>query len=226
MLSKDIARCEPCNETFALSRLAADLGAVEVDLSHPPRGAWFERTLNGFYLGATTRSASAWALIPFACFWSAATLAIVLSGDYSTFRFLAAIPFVLASFLLWGAAAMSVFGRCTLVVRNDEAELFTGVRSLGRRHRFPWSDVYKVTEREVRTNHPRNILLLLMTRKGPLWVFARGVGDKRRIFLHRAIERMIAERRIGEKAESGALTFASTHEDAGALSEATTHRRV
>lgn len=58
-VGKDLAYCRKCNLTLSLSALASGTVVDEdVDLSHPPAGAWLCREPDGLVIGASNTSVS------------------------------------------------------------------------------------------------------------------------------------------------------------------------
>jgi hypothetical protein len=79
-VSTDIALCRHCEKTFSFAELNQDQAVVDVDLSHPPRGVWYRNQANEFEVGATTRSAAGFFLVPFTLVWAGGSM----GGIYGT----------------------------------------------------------------------------------------------------------------------------------------------
>src|SRR5438445_11552164 len=88
-VSKDVAYCRKCNAAFTLSESVYhnETPAPNIDLNNPPRGVWFEQTFDGFVVGATTRSAIAFVLVPFMCVWSGGSLGGIYGSQIMSGKF-------------------------------------------------------------------------------------------------------------------------------------------
>jgi hypothetical protein len=158
-VAADVAFCRPCNEAFELSKLVDDGeeasdAAPPLEMLVPPRGAWFEKDLDGFTVGATTRSCVALFLVPFTCVWAGGSLggiygSQIAKGQFEPVMCLFGIPFLLGSVLLGAFTLMTVAGKLTVTVRRGEGVAFVGVGQFGWRKRFNPSEVRRVRE-EVR----------------------------------------------------------------------------
>jgi hypothetical protein len=158
-VAADVAFCRPCNEALQLSDLVEDGeeasgAAPPPEMLAPPRGAWFEKGLDGFTVGATTRSCVALFLVPFACVWAGGSLGgiygtQITKGQFDLVLSLFGIPFLLGSVVLIGFTLMTVAGKLTVTVRRGEGVVFVGVGPFGWRKRFNPSEVRRVRE-EVR----------------------------------------------------------------------------
>ncbi len=74
-VSTDIALCRQCNQPWSYAELVEESNEQAFDPTRPPRGAWFRQNpARGFEVGATTRNAGAFFLVPFMCVWSGFSL--------------------------------------------------------------------------------------------------------------------------------------------------------
>ncbi len=143
----DTVFCARCRGTFRLSNLVADGYADDAtDNERTPHGAWFRVEVDEWEVGATTRSAMALLLVPFACLWSGISVGAIYGSQIMQAHFnlllsLAGLPFLLGTLVLVPLATMSLCGKAVVRVRGDEAEAFVGVGSIGKRKRFRWSRV-------------------------------------------------------------------------------------
>ncbi|MDI1314727.1 hypothetical protein [Prosthecobacter sp.] len=149
-VSTDIALCRRCEERWNYSNLLTRKDSVAV-VAQAPGGAWHTPAINGFEVGASTRSPLAFFLVPFMCVWSGFSLngiygSQIVSGKFNLGTSLFGIPFVLGTLLLGSAALMAVCGKVVVTVRGREGRVFTGVGPLGRTRRFDWSQVSAITE--------------------------------------------------------------------------------
>jgi hypothetical protein len=83
-VAKDVAYCRGCDKAYTLSELARGVETVDVDLSIPPRGAWFRDDGLEASIGAVWRNlATGIFFLIFALFWNTITwgmLAAMLLG--------------------------------------------------------------------------------------------------------------------------------------------------
>jgi hypothetical protein len=154
------------DKVFKLSEAVGGAPAVALENLTAPAGAWFNRTADGFELGATTRSLQAFILVPFACVWSGFSLGGIygtqlMSGKFVLFQSLFGIPFLLGSIFLWGGTLLSIFGKTTLTVRGDDAVTFIGIGAFGWVKRFAWSGVRSVVEETRSMNRGGSARILL-----------------------------------------------------------------
>ncbi len=148
-VATDIALCRRCKESFAYSELIEEQEAGSVNLNLPPKGTWFLRTMNGFEVGSTTRSAAALFLVPFMCVWSGGSLggiygSQIIKGKFELVQSLFGIPFLLGTLIFGSIAVMSVCGKIVVRVEGIKGEVFTGVGPIGWRQKFQRDDVTKV----------------------------------------------------------------------------------
>ena len=73
-VATDIALCRRCGKSFPFSQVIRHAATTGPDLAAPPEGAWLENTGYQIRVGATTRSWTAFIVIPFTCAWSGMSL--------------------------------------------------------------------------------------------------------------------------------------------------------
>lgn len=195
----DTAFCRKCDEAFALSKLIHMEEAAAVDLDHPPKGAWFERTFDGFTVGATTRHPAAFFIVPFMCVWSGGSLggiygSQIATGNYSVILSLFGIPFLLFSILFWAIALMTVCGRVVLKVEGTAGGILTGVGSIGRKKLFNWLDVSGVREQQARADSPGHQGAKIVLEGKERVEFGKMLRQERRYFIVQVLRKMLAER--------------------------------
>jgi hypothetical protein len=153
-VATDVALCRQCGQTWSYAELLADEHAPEFNFSTPPRGAWFrETTPNSFEVGASTRSAGAFFLVPFMCVWSGFSLggiygSQIVKREFNLGMSLFGIPFVLGTLIFGSVAVMSVCGKVVVSVEGDNGTVFTGVGPIGWRRRFNWRTVSAIRRTE------------------------------------------------------------------------------
>jgi hypothetical protein len=145
-VATDIALCRNCGQTWSYADLIGD-NMADVDLMNPPKGSWYrEQPPRRFEIGSSTRSPSAFFLVPFMCVWSGFSLGGIYGSQFTKGHFelgqsLFGIPFILGTLLFGSIAVMSVCGKITVAVDDDEGILFMGVGPIGWRRRFNWRKV-------------------------------------------------------------------------------------
>lgn len=124
-----------------------------VDLAHPPRGCRLDPAPNGFVLTLSTRCYMGFIFLAGCVFPAVALYAIyvtqVISGQFDLKVSLIGIPFLFLGAMIFGVAAMGVFGQARLIVNDDRGEICVGVGPIGWRHRFNWSAIRRVRNQGV-----------------------------------------------------------------------------
>jgi len=205
----DVAICSRCNEAFSISALVA-AGQVSgtFNFSDSPRGTWYSETFAGWTIGATTRSSSAFLLVPFMCVWSGGSLGgiygtQIVEGKFNLVMSLFGIPFVLGTLLFGSIAIMSVCGKTTVTVEGNAGRLFVGVGPIGWARRFDWYSINCVEEDHLGHSHEFLISLVGKTRMKLGWMLT----EPRRSFLLQGLRKQLASRPTGHgrRAESPSL---------------------
>ena len=141
-VSKDLALCRQCGQTWSYADLNEESKVSNFVPSEPPSGAWYWETgPRTFEIGATTRSSLAIFLVPFMCVWSGGSLGGIYGTQIAKRHFelgisLFGIPFLLGTLLFGSVAMMSLCGKVTVKVDDDDGVIFTGVGPIGWRRRF------------------------------------------------------------------------------------------
>jgi hypothetical protein len=203
----DVALCGKCNEVFPLSSLMQAQESGPVDLSNPPRGAWYQGDINGFIVQATTRHPIAFFLVPFMCVWSGFSLGgiygtQIMQGNFNLGKSLFGIPFLLGTLIFGAVALMAVCGKVVVRVLDSEGVVFTGVGPFGWRRPFNWDDVTMVrVERSFTRNNSSQAMTIVLD--GPRKLrFGSGLTENRRDFIanvlrHELMNRSDPHRRAG-----------------------------
>lgn len=173
-VASDIAYCRTCNISYKLSELTHDAElSANLDLHHPPKGAWHRNSGAGTNIGATHRSLGA-ALVSlfFGLFWNGIVSVFVLlalsatlhhlhidlpgwfpapkmnGGDMGVgmtlFLWIFLTPFILVGLLLMGTFLSCLFGHTEVRLLNAQSAVFVGIGSLGYTRRFDASQVEDV----------------------------------------------------------------------------------
>jgi hypothetical protein len=173
-VANDVAYCRACNVSYQLSALTrgTELDA-NINLSHPPAGAWYTNDGTGLVVGATHRSlGSAIAALAISLFWNGIVSVFVLVAIAGTLRNLGIrmpdwfpapvmndspmsvgmtiflwiflTPFIAIGLVMIGTFLSCLAGRTEVRINNAEGVVFTGVGVLGYRRRFDASAVKEV----------------------------------------------------------------------------------
>lgn len=196
-VAADTALCRECAEVFSLSEIVeggrADEGDGSFDVSSPPRGAWYADDGNEVRIGATTRSAIAWFLVPFMCVWSGFSLGGIYGTQFYKGQFdlrttLFGIPFILGTLLFGSMAVMSVIGKVEVRLCGAAGEIFTGVGWIGWRRRFALADVERVRENALYTRGAGSPGACIVLEGQRRLSFGSGLSDERRHYVLRALQ--------------------------------------
>lgn len=146
-MSADKGYCPSCDQPFALSDTGdGDPGRDDSRLLEtPPGGTWIRQELEGTVIGASTRSAGAFFLVPFVLAWGGGSLGGIygsqlLRGEFDLLKSLFGLPFLAGTVFLSILTLMAVAGRIEILTGRG-ACLFVGVGPLGWRRPFEWAQV-------------------------------------------------------------------------------------
>ena len=199
-VEKDVAYCPRCGEVYALSALVSAADASEVDLNDPPGGAWFSRDIDGFTVGATTRSALGIFLVPFTIVWAGGSMggiygSQIVRGEFNPALSLFGVPFLLGSMLLISVCLMSVCGKVVVTVNGDDGRVFQGVGPLGWTRRFAWSGIQRIEEQSTAFQYSGQQGAPLSLVGKTRLKFGSMVREARRYFILQALRLMLLERK-------------------------------
>jgi hypothetical protein len=183
-ISTDIALCRRCSETYSFAKLLEDSETKNIDISIPPKGAWFRRTIRGFVVGATTRHVSAFFLVPFMIAWSGGSLggiygSQIASGKFNLVMSLFGLPFVAGTLIFGSIMLMTIMGKVEVVVERNEAYVFTGIGFLGWRRHFTWDKINKIKDVTEYSEGLPYKKIMLTTDTGKEIKFGNGVKKER-----------------------------------------------
>lgn len=214
-VDNDLAICHDCNEAFKISRLLDPEPEREVyenagwvssasdsfNINDPPGGVSYDNNGMGWRIAATTRSWSAFFLVPFMCIWSGFSLggiygSQIAEGKFDPFLSLFGIPFVLGTLLFGSFAVLSVIGR--IVIRTDEMDhdagsIFLGVGPIGWTRRFRWSEVRRIDE-TVGSGKNRSTRITLFRDSSDI-NFGDMLSEKRRRYILHAMRQLVGNGR-------------------------------
>jgi len=149
-VANDLALCRQCGHSFSFADALEEQKADTVDLTNPPKGMWFTRTMTGFELGASTRSPAAFFLVPFMLVWSGFSLGgiygtQIAKGHFNLGMSLFGLPFLFGTILFGSIAIMTVCGKFCVRAMSNQGEVFVGVGPIGYRKRFQWDQVKSIS---------------------------------------------------------------------------------
>jgi hypothetical protein len=201
----DVTICPKCDEAFELSTLLEDQADSESEagdlpqLHQAPPGAWFSTDQISWQVGSTTRSAAAFFLVPFMLVWSGFSLGgiygtQIISGKFNLGMSLFGLPFVGGTVLFGSIALMTVCGKVTVTVTDDDGLIFAGVGPFGWRRRFRWSGVRRIVEDVYSTRNAGSTGKIIRLEGETSISFASMVSEPRRYFMLHVLKRMRAGR--------------------------------
>ncbi len=148
----DVAVCTECGAVIELSSIASTQKiSSSFDINDPPRGAWFDDDFQSWKIGATTRSQKAFILVPYAMVYSVVSLSAlygsqIINWEFSLFRSLFGIIFIIGSLSSGIKAIMAGYGRVDVIVDGRDGKIFYGAGPIGRTRKFDWYEVTSIEE--------------------------------------------------------------------------------
>lgn len=148
-IGRDVAYCPPCNEVFALSKLAGAAKAEpEIVLKRPPRGIRYEPRPDGMQI--TVRTASFWTLatVPLVFLFVGIGCAFFYGSLIQKRGFLIffSLLMLLGCLSALHGLLMGLFGKMRVTIRGDAGKIFSGYFGIGNRQQFRLSEVTGVFE--------------------------------------------------------------------------------
>jgi len=221
-VANDVAYCRDCNISYRLSELTfgGDVSA-DIDLNHPPKGAWFISDGGGTVIGATNRSlGAAFGLLFFALFWNGIVSIFVLcaisgtlhilhlpqpdwfptpkmnGGDMGVgmvlFLWVFLTPFITIGLFLAGSCLNCLFGRTEARVNGAQSIVFTGIGALSWRQRFDASQVKDARILQTTSSKGQDTFhLVIETREGKQIKFGSMLSNGRRQFVLGALQKTV-----------------------------------
>jgi hypothetical protein len=197
-VATDLGVCSACDETFTISEVVdAGGGAAAFDVKNAPAGSWFRSTVNGWEVGASTRSPVAFFLVPFMCVWSGGALGgiygtQIAAGEFNLGMSLFGIPFLLGSLLFWSFALMAVCGKVVVSVDRNRGRVFTGVGRIGWTRQFDWASITSVTEINTNVRSPGGYGMVIALSGASRLSLGSNLNEKRRYFVLQTLRKMLA----------------------------------
>jgi hypothetical protein len=200
-VATDVGVCPGCDEAFAISEVVTgDPEVAGFESKDAPGGSWFRSTMNGWEVGASTRSPVAFFLVPFMCVWSGGSLGGIYGsqlakGEFNLGISLFGIPFLLGSLLFGSIALMTVCGKVVVSVDRNRGRVFTGVWRFGWTRRFDWAAITSVSETTNNVRSPGNTgMAIALTGPASRISFASNLNEKRRYYVLQTLRKMLAQR--------------------------------
>lgn len=196
-MGTDLAFCPQCNDAFKISD-SIDLDKVNIDIvMSPPSGTWYREDFDKTIVGATTRSALAFFLVPFMCVWSGGSLGgiygtQIAEGKFNLLFSLFGIPFIIGSVIFWTIALMAICGKVELTIDGYTGLVFVGIGSIGWKRQFDWSLVKSIYEEKGAANN--NQACIVIDGEG-LLRFGTGLSDERRRFVLNTLKYLLSKKR-------------------------------
>lgn len=225
-VAADVAFCRACHLAHVLSGLSRGTGIdPNIDLSRPPEGTWKRNATIGTIIGASHRSvAGAVGIFLFAAFWNGIASIFVALATSSTLSLMGITPphwfpaprmndatmtvgttlflwLFLTPFIAIGLAMIAAFisciaGKTEIRLRDWEAELFTGIGTLGFRRKFKPKSVrdVRIDDRHWRDSdgdRRRSTRIVIELLDGKPIKFASSLPDDRRQFLAGALRQAL-----------------------------------
>lgn len=194
-MARDLALCRRCGENFSYADRIQESESNAMDLTRPPKGAWFRQHGRNQEAGASTRSAGAFFLIPFTLAWSGLSLGGIYGtqlheGEFQPSLSLFGLPFLVGTCFLVPTALMMVCGRVIVRRRGGEGEIFTGIFGLGWRRRFRWSDVKTIKFGRASWRQNYQPVRQIFLEADRTLKFGSGLSEERQNFLLAAVRQM------------------------------------
>lgn len=198
-MGSDLAYCPDCNNGFKISE-TVDKEKVNSDfLRSAPAGAWFNSEWDKAVVGASTRSPSAFYIVPFMIVWTVGALggiygSQVASGQFDPVDSFFGIPFILGSIIFGAAALMTVFGKVEVSI-GRESSVFTGIGPLGWTRRFDWSAVQTIREADAQFGYFGSQSGAIVMEGKTRLKFGTGLNEERRYFVLNVLRHLQQQRR-------------------------------
>ncbi|MDC1067579.1 hypothetical protein OAQ99_00315 [Candidatus Kapabacteria bacterium] len=196
-IQSDIARCSACNNVFVISESLNSTFDYNFNIQDSPNGTWIISDYNNTTIGASTRSAIAFFLVPFMLIWSGASIGGIYGSQIYNAKFdlllsLFGIPFLIGSIIFWSLALMSIWGKVEITLNSQGGKIFKGIGKVGLKKRFDWADISKISEK---SSHFRNSKrgTSIFFEGAKRISFGSTLNDERRYYLISAIRKTISD---------------------------------
>ena len=192
-ISTDLAHCKSCNSIFKISEVSPKSNNL-FDVKNNPKGTWYERVNSStLKVGASTKSAAAFFLIPFMLIWSGASLGgiygyQIISGEFNLLISLFGIPFIIGTVIFGSVALMSVAGKIDITLTKQGGAIFTGIGSVGKTKKFKWDEISEISEKGYTGYKNRNYGTKIVLEGSRRISFASRLSDSKKYYLMNALK--------------------------------------
>ena len=199
-IQTDMALCGNCQYIFKISENIENSLDDGFNVNDCPRGTWIKTDFNNTIIGATTRSSSAFFLVPFMLVWSGGSISgiygsQIVRGEFDLVQSLLGIPFLIGSIVFWSFALMAIWGKVELTLNNQGGKIFTGIGNIGLNKSFLWSDISSLKEKQANFNYPGSQGGRIVFEGKKRISFGSGLKEARRYYLFRAIKSTMIKNR-------------------------------
>jgi len=168
-VATDIALCRSCGKTMTFSEIVSLPGIPAADLQNPPKGVRIEDDLAGARTVIYKKiNPAVWFLIPFAAFWSGASMFGIYGRQFSKGVFeptmsLFGLPFLFGTVVLLSIIAFLLFGCWRIRFAQEICEVSAGVGPIRwtRRQAYDRTSRVSLQLSNVRVNNvPQEVICL------------------------------------------------------------------
>jgi hypothetical protein len=199
-VSSDLALCRACGKTMSFSDIAPIPGAVDMDMSRPPKGVRIEESpIRGRSIIYRKISPVVIFLIPFTAAWSGFSMAgiygsQIMEGKFDPARSLFGLPFLLGTIVLVSVIAFMLFGRWRFSLNRGLLEVATEVGPIGWTRRLACDKTARVAIRQAKWTKNNQVQYHIQVDcSGSTLKFGSMIPDEPKHFIAEAVRRMIAE---------------------------------
>lgn len=198
-ISADIAQCSACRDIFKISE-NIDRQYESFDLDFPPKGAWIIKDIGQTIVGATTKSAFAFFLVPFMLVWTGGSLGGIYGtqiweGEFDLFLSLFGIPFILGAILFWSLTLMSIWGKVEITLNDNGGKIFTGMGRIGINKEFLWDEVTGIKEIANSIDSRGSKLGKIIIEGKKRIIFGSGLSQNRAYYIVRSLQKIYGQKR-------------------------------
>lgn len=199
-VATDIALCRACGKTMSFSDIAPLPGAVDVDLSRPPKGVRVEDSpIRGRSIIHRKIPLVVLFIIPFTAVWSGASMTGIYGrqlakGEFDPGISLFGLPFLIGTIVLVSVILFMLFGRWRFSLNRGLLEVATEIGPIGWTRRLVCDKSARVSIRDSAVRHnnvPQKVIHVEC--QGNSLKFGAMIPDDRKTFIAEAIRRMLME---------------------------------
>ena len=197
-VATDLALCRKCGQTSPFSALAEAASAAHEPLTLP-KGVSFDQTFDGFRIVCSTRSKTAFFIVPFMLIWSGVSVGGIYGtqlakGHFNLMTSLFGIPFLLGTVALGCLSLMTVCGHVVIEKKGRLLECLTGVGAIGFRKRALWSAISHVREEPTGWANNGQTQWRLLLEGDERVSFATGMSVEHRYYVVRKLNALLPRR--------------------------------